>query len=521
MTASIAMAREARDDSVLRVVLSVASALLPATILIVLHWGLLPPLASTDYAQYLLHAKALVEGRPYGDTGYLFTPYAPFIGPRVLPPGLPLTLAPFVALVGTDSPLLRLVVIGSAMIFVLLAWSYFARVESRPLAWSVAVVLGVSLESFYSSVQILSDVGFAALVWALIVTIDLARGRWSWSRVAGVTLLGFAAMSYRVAAVAIVPAVILWALLNARQFGWRPLAAPLVWMIAIAAAVLSGLASRVSPAQMLDIDLQEIMVRIIRNGTEYRLSTFASQLYPFAGNGWNDAYHAVAAVLAVIGVVAFARTGWRRFVVVFSAVYVVMLIFAPVVDSRYMWPLYPVSIGATFLGLRTIVGFVWKGRRVMPDVLTIGAAATIAVMASVRIARAPDPPSLLERQDVRDLFTWVRETSRDGETRYVFVNPRVLSLETGVKAMGLFAAPSHEAALEELSRLGITHVVLDSLGLSEDGSEFLTTLIEANPSRFSALYSNSTFRVYQVRRDDSAGARAQRRTAPAIATRAP
>ena len=44
-----------------------------------------------DYAQYLSHARALVEGRAYADIGYIYTTHAPSVGPRAYPPGLPLS----------------------------------------------------------------------------------------------------------------------------------------------------------------------------------------------------------------------------------------------------------------------------------------------------------------------------------------------------------------------------------------------------------------------------------------------
>src|SRR5512139_962895 len=78
-----------------------ALALAPYLALVVKHWPYLPGIHNGDYAQYLLHAKALVEGRPYGNTGYLFTPLNPLASPALQPPGWPLLLAPGVALFGT------------------------------------------------------------------------------------------------------------------------------------------------------------------------------------------------------------------------------------------------------------------------------------------------------------------------------------------------------------------------------------------------------------------------------------
>jgi hypothetical protein len=41
-----------------------------------------------DFAMYIHHTRNIVEGRPYAQTGYLFTPTAP-ISPRMYPPVFP------------------------------------------------------------------------------------------------------------------------------------------------------------------------------------------------------------------------------------------------------------------------------------------------------------------------------------------------------------------------------------------------------------------------------------------------
>jgi hypothetical protein len=48
-----------------------------------------------DFAMCIHHAQNIVEGRPYAQTGYLFTPTA-LVGPRMYPPVFPLLLAPVV-----------------------------------------------------------------------------------------------------------------------------------------------------------------------------------------------------------------------------------------------------------------------------------------------------------------------------------------------------------------------------------------------------------------------------------------
>jgi hypothetical protein len=54
-----------------------------------------------DFAMYIHHGQNIVDGRPYVQTGYLFTPTAP-VSPRMYPPVFPLLLAPVVRFSGLN-----------------------------------------------------------------------------------------------------------------------------------------------------------------------------------------------------------------------------------------------------------------------------------------------------------------------------------------------------------------------------------------------------------------------------------
>src|SRR5689334_8511402 len=71
---------------------------IPFLLLAAWHWPHGPRADYGDYAQYFLHAEALLKGRAYSDIGYIYSDRAPFIGPPVQPPGLPAALVPLLAL---------------------------------------------------------------------------------------------------------------------------------------------------------------------------------------------------------------------------------------------------------------------------------------------------------------------------------------------------------------------------------------------------------------------------------------
>ena len=46
-----------------------------------------------DFAQYIHHAKNISMCKPYGDTGYVYNPANPVVGPLAYPPVFPLSLS--------------------------------------------------------------------------------------------------------------------------------------------------------------------------------------------------------------------------------------------------------------------------------------------------------------------------------------------------------------------------------------------------------------------------------------------
>ena len=64
-----------------------------------------------DFAQYILHAKNIAEGRSYSYLPLIINPFN-YIGPETYPPLLPLVLAPFYYLFGLDLTVMKLVLIA-------------------------------------------------------------------------------------------------------------------------------------------------------------------------------------------------------------------------------------------------------------------------------------------------------------------------------------------------------------------------------------------------------------------------
>ncbi|MBW2543648.1 MAG: hypothetical protein JRF15_16325 [Deltaproteobacteria bacterium] len=476
-------------------ILAWTAVLIPFFAMAILRWDDGLGIDAGDYAHYLLHARALAEGRSYTDTGYIFLERAWVIGPRAQPPGLPVTLAPFLMLTGENFFVFRLVMLAFATAFVLGAGRYFARREDPILGLGVSLLVGASVPISQVSVQILSDLPFAALVWCLISVYD-RDGHWDARRIVAATLLVAAAMSFRTAGIAIIPATLLFTVLQFRQHRWRP-AVPILVCAALgaAAAVVGGLFLGVEgriPSGYFRIG-GEFLSRLLF----YRFEISEGLLYPFPTEVANDAYHVVALLIVAVGLGAWLKKRWRSYVVTFSVSYGAMLMVVPVKDGRYLWPLFPVLVFGLLNGGRILLERVQRGASGTSQRRGILVAACVIALSST-LFRLNDPPkeSLVAWATTQEVFDHLRTAaSTDDEMRVAFAKPRVLSWETRIPAMGTFPADP-EAILAELRRNRITHVVLGGIGIRGANRAFHAA-IRRNPEAFHLQFRNQHFSVYR------------------------
>ncbi|MEW5930752.1 MAG: glycosyltransferase family 39 protein, partial [Gemmatimonadota bacterium] len=182
------------------------------------------PTYGDDWALYLLHARSLVEGRPYADTGFLPSPLNPWFSPQRYPPGFPLLLAPVYAVAGLDFRALKgVVVLGLAGTLLLLA--HLARRE-LPGPAAPAVVLLAGLHPFVWTFRddLLPDLPFTffcmlalALAERAAATDQTRRERAVWGAAALASTA--AAVATRSIGIVLVPALAAALLLGARRPG--------------------------------------------------------------------------------------------------------------------------------------------------------------------------------------------------------------------------------------------------------------------------------------------------------------
>lgn len=450
-----------------------------------------PALQDGDYAQYLLHAQALAEGRPYSDIGYIFTERN-LVGPRNQPPGWPLVLTPFVAAFGVNSPIIRVLVVALVAGFAVVAGRYFARTVNPATGIVVTAFVPLALETQRATGSALSDPLFCLAIWLCIWLIDTAG---TWKRHAFGVFLGGAAVSVRVAGVAIVPALALHSLLRRRSSITSVLPTAILVAVVAVAALLAR--DQIPFLERFTIPHIPSQLRAVINAYQDAVTT--ATLYPFPSNLANDVYHAVLLVPLVVGAAQYLLRGAGSMAWCFLLMYSLLLFLSPLREARYAWPLLPFLVMWTVTGIVRLAAMV-RSAWVLPQAMRIGlvTAGLIAVASAFQLSQRPALRSLYDDPDAQQLFQWVRDEQKalGDSLRVAFTNPRVLTLHTGVPAMGLMIGED-DVVLGEFRERRISHVVVPRAQFTREAERRLAEIVDALPSRFPEVYRNPS---YDVRR---------------------
>ena len=455
------------------------------------RWSWHPDSVLGDWAQYVSHARALLEGRRFADIGYIYHPAAWAIGPQSYPPGFSLTLLPIVAFAGIDSAWFRVLMLVSVLVFACVAsW----RLRAETAEWQVWVAVGMAAYAIEASgvvVAPMSDPGFCALFWGVIVAVD-RPGAWSGGRIALVTALGVAAMAYRIPGVVLIPALGVHALRTWSSHRGRAAVPVVAWCLAGGIAAAMGLV-RV-PYDVVSAVFSHTTVRLMRTAEELKYGAFEGVLYPFPWDRANDVWHLLALLASVGGLVLLAWRWRNSFLLVAVVAYMTMILAAPVASARYFWPMYPVLTLGLVVGLHRAVTVV-SARFATP---VTAAAMTVALLGALLVALPQSEPSTLTGSaDGRSLFAWVEGQGRREPMRMAFHNPRVLTLYTRVPAMGEVDR-SENGQLAAFEDGHVTHVI--AVRTAEGGclQGIVNRLVANTPERFVLVWENATYGVYRL-----------------------
>ncbi len=455
-----------------------------------------------DFAMYVLHARNLVEGVPFAETGYIYngTVEFPGIGPRTYPPGCPVMLAPVYWCYGLDLAAMKWMMVGSFLVFLAVLALCFRR-QLTPTEL-IALVALVGFNHFFVDLTgvINSDIPFLALVYLVILLVETAYADNSSARRKMICLLAsglvmYLAFATRTIGVLLAPTLLLRDWLHSRR-------------VSRDAVLALGIFGGLLLLQSMTLHSGGSYADHLRIGFGVLPGNAVDYLTRMAAF-WRNGYFQSPAGAIFLGVTGLAVLGYvdtvRRkitFPEVFFAIYTAFIFLWPCYQGeRFLLPVIPLWV---FYALRGL-SHPWIARR---ERLAKGLFAAIVLAAVVSYAAHYSSIDYgpmkegIEKTESVELFKFIDQTA-DRDDVVVFVKPRVIALYGSCRGAA-YPQTSDDRVWEYLDRIEAKYVIVvenDDAFLRSaepDYLAFLREFVGRNSERFERLFANDDFSVYRI-----------------------
>lgn len=442
-----------------------------------------------DHALYMLHARALLEGRGYADTGFIYNPENPWYSTAVYPPGFPLLLLPVIAGFGLNLFAMKTLVVaflvGTAAVLALLVR------RDLPGPYSLVPVALLGFQPYLTDFKdnVLPDIPFVFFILLNLVLLHRLDERRPHGR-AGV-LLGLLAgvllwytIAVRTIGITLFGAIALGLLLRRRMPG-------IALLVCVAAAALlvaaqrelmpaaSGYATQVATA----VSQRGIALYLPEPG---KIQLLAGETFLLWQGPPTLVRNGIGVLVLLLGAAGFAGR-LRRPTIVEALViaYGAAIFIFPVHELRYSLPLVPLLFFYATLAFRWLI-------LAFPRTGLVGACALGLVLAGtygVRLARA-DYGSITDGSvgpRAIDLYRAVRSCT-DPDARVLFGRARALTLYTRRPTMPL---PRPRVDLRSFLDAQAVDYAIATRG------DRLDRLARDPAARLQQVYANSEFILYR------------------------
>jgi hypothetical protein len=420
-----------------------------------------------DFAQYVAHARNLVEHRPYAQTGYVVNPDCPMYAPRAYPPLLPLMLAPIVYVAGLNVEPMKWLMVG-VLVLGLGAIDWVLRRELKwPARLAIILLIGLNPYVYQFKNSILSDLPFLFFVYAAVAwsgRIDGRHGRRWWAQGILLGVLMELAWATRMVGLALPVALVLRDLVVRRTLARSTLVALGVF------ALLAGVQAAAFPTSgdygaMLALDVTapgSLAGMVWAHICGY--ADMLAQIWHIGGLAWVAWVMLVATgALAVMGYVRVCRHRRGASILEFFVplYFLVVLVWPVPQDLRFLLPVLAAFFYYAAVGLGAVVG---TGRRRWM-VYGVGGALALTRLLSAVAGDLAAPHGAFDDgttgTEAQELFAAIVACTDPGHL-IVAAKPRAIALFTRRPATPYSVAGDAEQFLRRLEQLHVRHLVVNA-----------------------------------------------------------
>lgn len=461
-----------------------------------------------DFAQYIHHAKNIVEGKNYGDIGYIYNPFHPSLAPRTYPPVFPLLLSPVYGWFGLNLAAMKAAIVLFFVAALFMIYLVFRDELPSPCGIAVVAALGFNPYLWLFKDEILSDIPFLFFVFLSLFVMKNARQvyeRHRWQVLYGMLVGASVYLAYGTRSIGalLLPAFVLVEVIQKRRLS----------LVAVVTTLTFGLLAALQSA-FLHSD-SSYLDQLARDPGDFIYSVFyamrfrAGALMLLWGDGYSTAGSwALIAVISFFAIVGYvSRIGKMRTILeIFPFLYVISVFLFPGVRTPYLIPLLPFLLFYSFVGT-------WECRNFIG--VELGRSLAVALVVIIFSSYAARYATLefgpihwgLTRDTTVALFDYVKTETSD-EDVFIFSKPRVLTLFTGRPASVYHNPEDDEGLLDYFYQIDAKYVVVgppsyDRLVLRPQHAAFsMEEYVASHADRFEMKFDNADFALYEIIHSD-------------------
>lgn len=450
---------------------------------------------SDDYAMYIHEAKNLSEGIPLGETGYLYNPQNPWLGPRLYPPVFPLLLIPgyLIGHVENLIPMKVEIVIFFIGLLVVL-WKGLASDLSPPLQILFLTTIGFNPFLWKFTNLIMSDIPFTFMLYLLFAATtrlvgnaEIKRSLW-WAPFLGT--LTYLCYGMRTIGIVLIPTLGLLSVVYWRRRG-RIIALATGFALALCLIQQRFLASETSYGDMFHVSLRSLLSNI---------ATYSWSLSTYWANPEHrilrDVVFVFITLLAVLGYLSRVRSSIRVYELFVPLYLGIVLLYPDPAGARYLIPVFPLYVFYFLEGaeiLRKKIKIVWT------QAVPVAAFALILLCYAIQFASADlgPPKEGVQKRESAELFAFIRSNTQPDDV-IVFRRPRALALFT-MRNSSIYPDTNDPAEFCRYFQKIRSAYLVETPGLDDPSFD---RFLNSGVLREQLLFSNTDFHVLRVEPED-------------------
>ena len=450
-----------------------------------------------DFSMYIHHAKNIVEGKPFGETGYIYNPHYPQLGPKTYPPIFPLLLTPLVGLFG--SALLPMKI--EMIFFFLLCLLMIYLITSERLAFDqrILILAIIGFNPFFWDFKdyVLSDIPFFLIVLvALYLFTYFFDHREQLRNPILITiligLLMYLAYGTKTIGFILLPSLLIYDFIKYRRLSKHVVIASVVFILLV---ILQSFLIH-SDSDYFDQFFPFRPLYIFQN-----ILIYTDSLFQF----FNSGFSAIKIIHYVIFTAILLLAFWGYFLrlksisinEIFLPLYLAIVILWPTHQGfRFLIPFIPFFLLYFFVGINYIIQRIHHHSSSQ----SINKFFTLIIILCTASTYTLKYISLnfttlnkgVHKQSSVDLFDYIRHETDESDV-FMFKNPRILSLYSD-RSASVYFNPDHSRDFwDYMKTIHATHLIIE-----KSGPEYILQLIKSRMDVLHSIYSNEDFILYKI-----------------------